>query len=65
MDNNSKLSNTINDLYYFIDCMELLRTIEKSGSCNDCAKQKNCDYDPGIGKLVRYNCPFYKRREDE
>ena len=49
-------------LYYIIDGLKNLRQIEASGSCNDC-KNQDCGYKPEIGKLARYNCPFYKRGE--
>lgn len=40
----------------------LLQNILDSGDCNVCSKRKDCEYKPGLGELVRYNCPFYERR---
>ena len=38
------------------------KRIIESGCCNDCSRKK-CQYAPGWGKLVRYNCPFYNKKE--
>lgn len=60
-----RLDKTIADVAYILDCLIALRNIQKSGNCNDCAITSNqCIYAPMLGEQVRYNCPFYKRREE-
>ena len=55
----SKISETIEGLYYIIDCLKELETIHNSGSCNDCRLEKNCSIKPECGQLVRFNCVCY------
>ena len=42
-----------------LDCLRLLRDIEKSGNCNSCSVKNHCRFLPEYGERVRYNCPFY------
>ena len=57
-----KLSETIMDLNYIAESLRVLKLINDSGSCNDCANKDNCLYVPNPGQLVRYNCFFYARK---
>ena len=61
----SRLDDAIKDVAYILDTLMAYRNIVDSGDCNRCGKKKNCEYAPKAGQLVRYNCPFYKRVEDE
>lgn len=47
-----------------LDNLILLRTILESGDCNVCRKRKICVYVPGFGEQVRYNCPFFEKKEN-
>ena len=58
----SRLDEAIFDVRYILDVLTAYRNIVNSGCCNTCSKQKECKYAPKLGALVRYNCPFYKRR---
>lgn len=64
-DKETRLDKTISDVGYTLDCLVLLRKIMEMGDCNVCAN-KDCEYMPKPGQMVRYNCPFYKaEKEDE
>ena len=58
----TKVNKVISDLYWVIDCLKAYQEITQSGSCNDCDIAKACQCKPKLGELVRYNCPFYKRK---
>jgi len=60
----SKLDDSIASVAYILDSLMALRNIYESGCCNDCTIKKICRYAPKVGQLVRYNCPFYERREE-
>ena len=60
----TKLDDSINNIDYIYACLMDYRLILASGSCNDCSKKKNCEYVPKPGHLVRFNCPFYEREEE-
>lgn len=49
-----------------LDTLMAYRDIVGSGCCNDCriAKPYSCEHLLKPGQLVRYNCPFYERKED-
>ena len=51
--------------WYLYECLSALKNIQDSGDCNVCASQKDCQYAPTPGQMVRYNCPFYKKESDE
>lgn len=53
------IDTIIENVAYIHDCLILLRQIQSSGNCNIC-KVNKCKYRPKIGKMVRYNCPFYE-----
>ena len=61
----SKLDNAIADVACILDCLRAYRSIVESGDCNNCKIMRDCEYKPGWGHQVRYNCPFYKKTEDE
>lgn len=50
---------------YELDCLKALRDIFDSGDCNTCANKSSCEFRPEYGKLARYNCYNYKKREAE
>ena len=54
---------TLSELDYVYSCLMAYKQIIESGCCNDCY-YKPCDYTPDPGRLVRYNCPFYRRLEE-
>ena len=47
-------------LRHAADMISLGERIEKLPTCNDCAKQRTCEYVPKWGETVRINCPLYK-----
>lgn len=59
---------TLNELIaqkaFELDNLILLRNILESGNCNDCRKKKICADVPAYGKQIRYNCPFFEKKED-
>ena len=59
----NKLDKTISDVAYILDALMAYRSIVESGCCNDCKGHKGCRYLPKAGKLVRYNCPFYRKEK--
>jgi hypothetical protein len=59
-----RLGKTISDIAYILDNLCLLRNIQKTGDCNIC-KNRDCGYMPKAGRMVRYNCPFYKAESEE
>jgi hypothetical protein len=59
-----RLNKTISDMSYVLDSLILLRQIQSTGDCNVCACQKECEYVPKPGQMVRYNCPFYKTESE-
>lgn len=61
----SRLDDAISETAYVLDVLMTYRRIAQSGDCNSCAVSKKCKYAPKLGELVRYNCPFYKRRVPE
>lgn len=58
-----RLNKTISDIAYILDSLILLRQIQNTGDCNVC-KNKECEYMPKVGQMVRYNCPFYKAESE-
>ena len=59
----NRIEQAIANADYVKDCLKALNEIYKSGSCNDCAKERCCKYAPQLGQMVRYNCYFYERKE--
>lgn len=60
---NRLVDKSIADVAYILDTLMAYRDIIESGCCHECSN-KPCEYLPKPGQLVRYNCPFYKRKED-
>ncbi len=58
-----RLNKAISDIAYILDSLVLLRNIQQTGDCNIC-KNRNCGYMPKAGRMVRYNCPFYKAESE-
>lgn len=56
-----RLDNVIADHRYILECLELLRRIQESGNCNTCVNEE-CNCKPGLGEMIRYNCPCYKEK---
>lgn len=59
----NRLDDVIASVAYILDCLMVYRNIVESGDCNIC-KNKDCQWKPKFGQLVRYNCPHYKAEED-
>ena len=60
-----KIDDAIADQAYILDCLTALRNIYKTGNCNECSQKKICKYIPNPGEQVRFNCPFFKRKEGD
>lgn len=60
----SRLDKAIAEVAYVLDCMMAYRRIARAGNCNNCKNSKECTLKPELGELVRYNCPFYTKKED-
>lgn len=56
-----RLQEVIKNKSFEMDALIAYNQIIESGSCNDCSKKKKCEYEPKLGELVRYNCPFYEK----
>ena len=61
----SRLDDTISSVAYILDTLIAYRNISNTGCCNDCGNVKGCEYAPKLGQLVRYNCPFYVRKDGD
>lgn len=55
----SRLDDTISEVAYILDTLMAYRNIAQSGNCNIC-HNKNCEWKPKPGQLIRYNCPHFK-----
>lgn len=58
------LDKAIADVACILDHLILLRQIQQTGDCNIC-KNRDCEYRPKAGQMVRYNCPFYCKTESD
>jgi hypothetical protein len=64
--NVSRLDDAISNTAYVLDCLWTLRRILDSGCCNECVRiNQKCSYAPDQGQMVRYNCPFFEKKEGE
>lgn len=45
--------------------LKLLKEITESGDCNNCLWKGKCDMEPELGRMVRYNCYAYARKQEE
>jgi len=61
-----KLDNDvlINALFSICDFARLGMSVSKLHDCNDCSKQRSCEYVPEAGQTVRINCPLWKGGSD-
>jgi len=59
----NRLDDVIADVAYILDTLMAYRNIAETGNCNTC-KNKDCQWIPKPGQLVRYNCPHYKAEEE-
>lgn len=53
--------NEAKNEWYLYDCLFALKNIQNCGDCNVCASKNDCQYVPTVGRMVRYNCPFYMK----
>ena len=60
-----KLDKAIADIGYIMDSLLALKRIHDTGNCNICAIAKVCPARPKWGETVRYNCYFFKAREEQ
>lgn len=65
MNRMSKLDDAIANVAYILDALMAYRNMVESGDCNNCKVQSKCEVKPKLGQLVRYNCPFYQRGEQD
>lgn len=47
-----------NEFRQLADWLRVLKEIWDSGDCNDC-RNGQCEWQPKLGQLVRFNCPHY------
>ena len=59
----NRLDDVIANVAYILDTLMAYRSIAETGNCNTC-KNKDCQWIPKPGQLVRYNCPHYKAEEE-
>lgn len=60
----SKLDDAISNVAYILDSLIALRSIHDSGCCNDCILQGKIQCCPQPGQMVRYNCPYWAKKEE-
>ena len=58
------LDEAIANTAYILDSLMALRNIQKCGCCNDCGIAEICKVKPKVGQMVRYNCPFWTKKEE-
>lgn len=46
-------------------CLQAYKNIIATGGCNECAIRAMCNKRPDWGKLVRYNCIYFRRENNE
>lgn len=46
-------------------CLQAYKNIIATGGCNECAIRAMCNKRPDWGKLVRYNCIYFRRDNNE
>ena len=47
-------------LLYIADCMIAVNDMMEMHNCNDCGIKNKCEYAPGLGQKVRWNCPLWQ-----
>ncbi len=55
------IDKAIHETAYILDCIATLKSIQESGSCEDCGKP-TCYYRAKVGEPMRYNCMFHEMR---
>ena len=59
-----KLTDIADDLFKAAEVLRLYENVISKKTCNNCEKKnKDCEYHPGWGRTVRYNCPFWVGEE--
>ena len=61
----TRIDVTINALEYIASCLRGYKAITETGGCNECADRKTCSKRPKWGQIVRFNCMFFKRENNE
>ena len=61
----TRIDVTINALEYIASCLRGYKAIIDTGGCNECADRKTCSKRPKWGQIVRFNCMFFKRENNE
>lgn len=61
----TRIDVTINALEYIASCIRGYKAIIETGGCNECADRKTCSKRPKWGQIVRYNCMFFKRENND
>ena len=46
-------------------CLQAYKNIIATGGCNECVIRAICNKRPDWGKLVRYNCIYFRRENNE
>ena len=52
-------------LRFLEDCMIFCQQMHDLPTCNECGKQNKCEYVPGWGERVRYNCPHFEAEVED
>ena len=60
----SRLDDAIANTAHILDCLMACRNITQLNNCNECIN-RDCVYRPEPGRFIRYNCPFFKGKEDK
>ncbi len=58
----TKLDRVISDVAYILDSLMVLRNIQETHNCYECAN-RGCEWEPKPGQMVRYNCPHYVSKD--
>ena len=61
----TRIDVTINALEYIASCLRGYKAIIETDGCNECADRKTCSKRPKWGQIVRFNCMFFKRENNE
>lgn len=60
-DATEKQDNLFMALRFLEDCLIFYRRMRDMPTCNECGKKKDCEFIPGWGERVRFNCPHFKK----
>lgn len=62
----TEIDHIIRWLYSISDRLAAYRAIMETGkNCNACGKRNTCEYIPGWGQQIRYNCPLWEEPDEE